>query len=415
VRPEFATLLEGVSYVTPIIWNGAIDFPAAAIQHAQADGYDRVLPIQTEGNPEPLPEKLRSFSMEPWLRAGYLDQYHVLPPVFDRAQTPPSDWKPRSDKPILAYCLQAYTSPYAEDLKQDLVRWLADNFGDQFSLLELGAAKYRPDSLFHILRQVAVLLTIDTFPLHMAYATGTPTIALTPRGWIASEPRRHWIDNLSYAQSAVAEGRAKIAAALRDVLAGKIQPGKLISTPAATLAHVDRYRQLSILIAALPIHEQYMKMLFDRLAPQLAGHQEVEILCDVDPLPTWEKRMRLLLRAAGVYSCFIDVGDSVAENYVAMITQALRSRPDCVGFKVGWIRSGQIEDVQDATPLGQSVGLAHLCPIKTELLRSIGTGENDEDQFGRKICQAESVESENFVQSVLYFKPAVPKPTSAKK
>jgi hypothetical protein len=407
VRPEFVPLLEGVSYVTPVVWNGPIDQPGPAIEDARSRGYNRVLPIQVEGNPEPLAEKTKNFSSESWRRAGYLEKFHILPCVFDQATPPPADWNPVGDKPILAYCLQAYTSPYAEDLKQDLVQWLKENFGEHFSMVELGRSKWRPDSLYFILRESAVLLSIDTFPLHMAYAAGTPTIALTPRGWIGSEPRRHWIERVSYAQSAVSEGRERIAAALRAVLAGSIQPGKLISEPGWGLPVPDEEaRELSILVAALPIHEGYLKALFDKLTPQLTGHQEVEILCDMDPLPTSEKRMRLLGRAAGRYCCFIDVRDGIADNFVSLIMQALRARPDCVGFKIAWVKGGAIESTHDATPLGEPLAVLHHCAIRTELFRKVGFGPGGEEEFAKRIAGAEFVESESFVNAVLYFKPA---------
>ena len=200
VQREFAALLEGVSYVTPVIWEGSVELPGPAIEEARRGGYDRVLALQVNGNPEPAPQKTESYSTESWARGSYLDKYHILPCVFDRAALPPGDWKPGGEKSILVFCLESLSSPYPAELKGEMSAWLRENFSADYSLLDLGELRWRADSLGAMLREVAVLVSVDTFPLHMAYAAGTPTIAITRLGWYGSEARRNWIEHVNYAQ-----------------------------------------------------------------------------------------------------------------------------------------------------------------------------------------------------------------------
>ncbi len=95
VRPECAPLLEGVSYVTPVIWEGDYKKPAEAAEHAKAHGFDLVLGTQADHFPEASPQKLRSFAAEMWARAGiWINSIFFRAPLI--AHTRPSrDGSPR--------------------------------------------------------------------------------------------------------------------------------------------------------------------------------------------------------------------------------------------------------------------------------------------------------------------------------
>jgi hypothetical protein len=414
VRPEFAPLLQGVSYVKPIIWDGPLRDPKPAIFDAEKNGFDRILAIQVDGNPQPPPIKTDSYSTESWARAGYLDQYHILPCVFDQPQAPTENWKPEKDKPILAYCLQASSSPYAADLKHDMVHWLSENFAPDFSLFEVTDTGMRPDSLEVILRQCAVLLTVDTFALHMAYAAGTPTIAIIPRGWIGSVPKRNWIECVSYAMSTYPPGRDKIAAALKAVLAGDIQPGKLISQPGnPPVQAISHPYKLSILIASGSAQESLVKPMLHRLLAQARGHEEIEIIRDMDDRAgeIWEKRNRLLQGAHGEYCCFIDPGDNFSDQFIPLIMAALsQNQPDCVGFKVARIAEGKIQSVEHhaleiqtkLSPGETFQGLTHICPVKTQIAREIGFGPGGDAEFAQKLAASDLIDLENFIDTAIY-------------
>ncbi len=83
----------------------------------------------------------------------------------------------------------------------------------------------------------------------------------------------------------------------------------------------------------------------------------------------------------------------------------MRGRPDFVGFKVGEVAAGEFKSVMPISALEESSGEpAHLCPIKTHLARKIGFGPGGDADYARWLAQSEIVESENFVDAVIYFK-----------
>src|SRR5208282_4297256 len=282
-------------------------------------------------------------------------------------------------------------SPYPQDLKNELVHWLEENFSADFVLLPIGPSLGRPDALAVILREVKVLISVDSFPLHMAYAAGTPTIAITARSWYCSEPRRNWIEQIDYGRSCMAGGLEKIAAALRAVIEGKIEPGRLIVQPENMPAEPSsQLRILSILIPAVNKQQPAVRMLCDGLITQLEGHHEIEVIVDMDDgeTPLWQKRNNLLKQANGEYCSFIDAGENVGGNFIAMILRALRDQPDCVGFKVGRVADGKVEsaEIHSLEDAPGSVGISHRCPIRTEIARKIGFGPGGDAEYARKLA-----------------------------
>ena len=82
VSHEYASILDGVSYVDPVIWQASQDTLPQAIRFAQ-HGSKRVLVAQAWKNPDQR-HKTESFAKEQWRLAWMLDQYGKYPLVFDR-------------------------------------------------------------------------------------------------------------------------------------------------------------------------------------------------------------------------------------------------------------------------------------------------------------------------------------------
>lgn len=91
---------------------------------------------------------------------------------------------------------------------------------------------------------------------------------------------------------------------------------------------------LSILICTLPERAGYQRRLMLALNKQAIGHP-VEILTDNSGknIAIGTKRNALLKRARGEYVAFVDDDDEVAANYVQLVLQALRSKPDCAELR----------------------------------------------------------------------------------
>lgn len=91
---------------------------------------------------------------------------------------------------------------------------------------------------------------------------------------------------------------------------------------------------LSILICTLPERVGYLRRLMVSLEKQANG-RPVEILTDNRGrnISIGAKRNALLNWARGGYVAFVDDDDEVAGNYVQLVLQALRSKPDCAELR----------------------------------------------------------------------------------
>lgn len=89
--------------------------------------------------------------------------------------------------------------------------------------------------------------------------------------------------------------------------------------------------KLSILIPTTAERSEVIKPLLQCLSIQATN--EIEILLNNHETDcVGKKRNDLLKEAKGEYIVFIDSDDQVSDNYVALILEALRSKPDCLGI-----------------------------------------------------------------------------------
>jgi len=91
--------------------------------------------------------------------------------------------------------------------------------------------------------------------------------------------------------------------------------------------------KLSILVCSIHSRKYFLDRLMSLLEPQLI--EDVEIVIDTDNalkiLGT--KRNDLVMKAKGDYIVFVDDDDIVPAYYVSETMKALKTNPDCVGFK----------------------------------------------------------------------------------
>lgn len=89
---------------------------------------------------------------------------------------------------------------------------------------------------------------------------------------------------------------------------------------------------LSILIPAITSQKGYHKRLTEMLTPQLT--EGVEVLWELDErvLSTGAKRNRLIERAKGTYTVFVDSDDTISPDYVSSILEAAKEDSDAIVF-----------------------------------------------------------------------------------
>ena len=146
--------------------------------------------------------------------------------------------------------------------------------------------------------------------------------------------------------------------------------------------------KLSILILSIPSRFEKMQKLINKLELQIENSDEVEILSLVDnkSFHIYEKRNELLDMARGDYICFLDDDDSVTDQYVPSILDAMESNPDVISFKQHCNYNGYHFDVyfdinHEWDPMDQlrfngttfndlKRPPFHMCPFKSEIAKS---------------------------------------------
>jgi predicted GH43/DUF377 family glycosyl hydrolase len=193
VSKQYASVLEGVSYVDPVIFSGKWDDLAAA--HAEAKARGPVVCCQVAGPKEAVEEltytptgynhsQCDAFDKEIWRCAGHVENIMALHPlVFDRrnAEREADLCKqlPKGKKIILA-ALGGNSSPFPG--KRLLLELLKLKFGrGAYAVVDLSEIKaVRVFDLLGLYEKAHILVAADSAPLHLAWATpGLPVVALT--------------------------------------------------------------------------------------------------------------------------------------------------------------------------------------------------------------------------------------------
>lgn len=205
VGAEYAGTLEGVSYVSPVIWPGGQDSLRAALQ--QYRGANPTV-VQTWLNPDE--QRLTpSYALEQWRLAGRRDDFGAWPLLFDRANVSRANMlrdrvlsRRHPDRPLVLACVDGVSSPFLHSAKL-----LAMLRGLDVDVIDLGR-DVRADRVFDLLplfEAADCLVSIDTMPLHLARATCCPVVALLNDawdGWRASVPPPQTLARFTYSEAA---------------------------------------------------------------------------------------------------------------------------------------------------------------------------------------------------------------------
>jgi len=214
VSREFAHVLDGVSYVKPVIYEGHHSEIGKAVEFAASKGFspvvlqlvgrrDEVLKESFKANNIPAGTMADSFDKEPWRMAGKFKEWYQLPPlVFDkrdggREQDLMVENKfiaKGKKKPVILLALESSTSPFPYAA---LLRRLVTACFPHYRVVELPKAE-RIYDLLALYEKASLLIAIDSAPLHLAWACRkTPVFALTqdkPSLWHGSawRPNHLW-------------------------------------------------------------------------------------------------------------------------------------------------------------------------------------------------------------------------------
>lgn len=192
VAREFASILEGVSYVAPDVIAGSwTDYPGA--MNTARSKYSHVLATMPAVRGLKYDRVTSSFNKESWRLAGYLQQWGKLPLVFDCRNLERESELARAKLSPTKLNLLVNTLGYSSPLHEKaLITTLLDGLTDKWHVVDLSAFKcYRIYDQVGLMDAADLLLTIDTASLHLAHASNVPVIALLQGealNWSGTEP-----------------------------------------------------------------------------------------------------------------------------------------------------------------------------------------------------------------------------------
>lgn len=189
VSSEFASILDGVSYVIPRVWT--VDYKEIDRVIQKAKGKEAYI-CQCYKHPD-CRRLTDSYQKESWRVAGWLDRFGTIPLVLDKRVALDEQCA------TLKYCLltpdyhvqkktilvadKSVSSPF----NHDLVGILRKAFKD-CNVIDLCQTKVKhPYDILGLMdNDAACLVTVDSFQMHLARASKAPMIAFINNGWFGS-------------------------------------------------------------------------------------------------------------------------------------------------------------------------------------------------------------------------------------
>lgn len=194
VHRQFASFLDGVSYVEPQLWDGDWKDVGSAREHCRRLGYKEIKVAQIYGTGITVGRATSSFILESWHQVGRLADWAKAPLVFDRrnaAREAKLAEKLPTGLPIILVAADGVSSPFEH--RDEMIQTLRFEFTGKAHIVNL--EDYRSD-YFHdflgLMDRSACLVTIDTGFGQLACASPVPVVALIaykPTTWHSS-PRR---------------------------------------------------------------------------------------------------------------------------------------------------------------------------------------------------------------------------------
>jgi len=192
VSDDYADILDGVSYVEPVVYKGPFEDISGALRFAKGLGSD-VIASQVVGIPDVVVSQVYgnahtpkiicdSFQQDAWRLADRLDLWPKQPPlVFDRR-----DYKREkkllqgicTKKPWIVVSSGGNSSPFPYN---ELLWEVLTNSLSAFHIVDL--AKIKAERMYDLLAimdhaNTAAMILTDSGPLHLSYATQKPVHAV---------------------------------------------------------------------------------------------------------------------------------------------------------------------------------------------------------------------------------------------
>jgi len=236
VAQNYEDILDGVSYVTPIVYpetwkrgqDGDTVHRAVSWIKEQSNGsmIRWVNPVESAGTRKPVGE---SFVHEIWANLGRPNDWRRLPLEFDRRdvlrEAALVEKHLNVDLQIILVALSGVASPFPE--KDDLIQAVQEALPKcrALDLSEVRAEK--PYDLIRLMDRAELLIAGDSLPLHLSAASKVPVIALSrdlPTPWNGTPWQKRFELHCRYSQYSAR--KPEILHMARQVLSGVRRPSQ---------------------------------------------------------------------------------------------------------------------------------------------------------------------------------------------
>ena len=217
VQREYASVLDGVSYVAPIVFDGRRTDVSDATELARSTHKD-VRVLQNDGDVEFM-RLASSFARESWRKAGVETLWDDLPLIFDkRNYRRESLMLVGAPARMIVTALSGISSPHPK--AGYILHHIRDRFQNECPVVDVSSLRCeRIFDLLAFIDRAPVLVSIDSAVLHLGYASRIPTIAFTNDSrtpWHRSAPRKHWLLDVPYSQTT--DRMSEVEDAIRGIL-----------------------------------------------------------------------------------------------------------------------------------------------------------------------------------------------------
>lgn len=185
IARAFASILDGVTYVEPVVFDGEFEDIHRAMFQARSITPDVTL-CQIYARNLIVKEGTTSFARESWRQAGATAPWGSLPLVLDhrdpvREAALCTRLLGRADgRPVILVATGGHSSPFP--YARMILRELRAHFGQMYSVIDLSQVQAeRLYDLLGVYDRAHCLVAIDTAHQHLAAASSVPVVALVTR------------------------------------------------------------------------------------------------------------------------------------------------------------------------------------------------------------------------------------------
>lgn len=188
IASQYAPMLSRAKFAEPVVYGGDFADLSGAIRMAK-QRFDEVIVPQVYGKDFPVQHRRPSFQLDQWDRAGCLNEWDALPLTLERPANAAALVNTHlGTGRFILFADHGQSSPFPH--AEELALLLQQEFGATHKIVRLSSVHLdNPMDMLALYDAAELLITIETFHLHLSAASKINVIALvtdSPSRWHGS-------------------------------------------------------------------------------------------------------------------------------------------------------------------------------------------------------------------------------------